>query len=370
MLTTAMLLLTGCIAGCNKKAVEAWSIGKPLSKDAVKIGIIYLDDAKGGYSSAHDNGLIEAQQKIGLKDDQIIRKFNIDETDYIMTEAAIREVIAEGVNIVIATSWGHMDACETLAAEHPDIVFAHASGYKRNDSNFTNFFGRIYQARYMSGIAAGLMTKSDKIGFVAAQDKSNSEVTSGLNAFALGVESVNPDAEIYVSTTYSWYDPRGERLAAERLLDEGCDVIAQHCDTEEPMRAAEKLGRWSIGYNINRIKLAPETELTSVIWNWGAYYAFLINSVMDGSFTPEPYFGGLAEGMVDITPLNPALISPEMEAAVAKARNDILVNGFNVFDGVMVTNSGDSIGTQGGTLTDAQITGGMNWYYRNIIELK
>ena len=354
----------------NNNKPAPWSPGKPLDKNAVKIAILYLDGAETGYSYAHDTGIRKAMQELGLRDNQIIRKLDVKDIDTAMIEHMINEAIAEGANIIIATSWSYMDTCEKMASKHPNVIFAHASGYKSNDSNFTNYFGRIYQARYLSGIVAGLKTKANKVGFVAAMDKSNSEVTGGLNAFALGVESVNPNAEIYVNVTHSWFDPSGERQAAQKLLDEGCDVIAQHCDTPAPQIEAEKVGVWGIGYNSDMSREAPGAVLTSVIWNWGAYYAFLINSVINGSFTTKPYFGGMADGMVDITPLNSALATPDMESAVAGARLRILSENFNVFDGAMETNDGRIIGRAGETLSDAEIAGAIDWYYRNIAQLK
>jgi len=191
-------------------------------------------------------------------------------------------------------------------------------------------------------------------------------VTGGLNAFAMGVESVNPDARIYVSVTHSWFDPSSERRAAQYLINEGCDVIAQHCDTAEPQIAAEQAGVWGIGNSVDMSGQAPNAVLTSVIWNWEPYYIHLIGSIIDGSFSTEPYFGGLADGMVDLAPIQRTLVVPETEAAVAEARARIVSGGFNVFDGEMETNDGQIIGTPGGTLSKSEIAGEINWYYRNI----
>ena len=370
---TAVLLLivmiaTG-LAGCKKQETKAWSPGEQIDKDKIKIGVIYLDNAESGWSYAHELGIQRLQRELQLRDDQIIRKFEVNDSDNVIIEYNISEALSEGANIIIATSWGFMDVCEQMAAEHPHIIFAHASGYKSNDVNFTNYFGRIYLARYLAGIAAGLRTETGKVGFVAAQDNSNSEVTGGLNAFAIGVESVNPDARVYVSVTHSWYHPSFERNSARALISAGCDVITQHCDTIEPQLAAEQAGVWGIGWNLDTSDKIKDTLLTSVIWNWGAYYTFLISSVIDGSFTTTPYFGGLADGLVDLAPLNGALVAPGTEAAIAEARGRILNEGFNVFDGLIETNDGRRIGAEGGTLSDEEITGGIDWYYRNVVTL-
>jgi len=365
-----LLILAAVLGGCQTKEANFWSPGNPLDKNIMKIGIIYLDEAESGWSLSHKLGIQDAQKEFGLSDDQIISKLNVSEEDFGSIEYAISEAIAEGANVIIAPSWGFMDACEKMAAEHPEVIFAHASGFKSNDTNFTNYFGRMYQARYLTGIAAGLKTKTGKVGFVAAQGITNSEVTGWLNAFAMGVESVNPGAKIYVSVTNSWFDPAGERRAAELLISEGCDVIAQHCDTDEPQLAAAKAGVWGIGNNVDMSGSAPDTALTSAVWNWGTYYKILIGGIIDGSFKTTPYFGGLEDGMVDIAPLNPKLTESGTAELVAEAKENIKNGNLNIFGGEIETNDGRIIGAAGETLSDEEIASGINWYYRNIVLLK
>ncbi|AEF84158.1 membrane protein, Bmp family [Treponema primitia ZAS-2] len=358
--------------GCgNRNNAAVWRLGKVLAKEKIKVGMIYVTDPlteTSGYSYAHEMGIREMQERLGLKDEQIITKIHVQDTDAEGIESAMRDCIAKEANIIIATSWGYMDSCEKLALEFPHVVFAHASGYKYNSTNFTNYFGRIYQARYLSGIAAGLKTKTGKVGYVAAMGKDSSEVTGGLNAFALGVESVNSKAKIQVQITYSWFDPMEEANAARRLIAAGCDVIAQHCDTPLPMIEAESAGVWGLGYNSDMSKEAPLAVISSVLWNWGAYYTFLVQSVIDGSFTTEPYFGGIGEGLVDITPPNMLIAAPGTTEAIEKARNRMINKSFNVFDGILEANDGRTIGEAGFTLADSEITGNMSWYYRNVEE--
>ena len=363
-----LFILLSLVLGCSKKQSVSWSPGIPLAKESIIIGITHTDSAESGYSYAHDFGVREAQSAFGLSDNQIIRKYNINDSDAIMVEAALREIIAAGANVIIATSWGHMNVCEKLAEIYPNIIFVNSSGYKRNETNFSNYFGRIYQARYLSGIVAGMKTKTNKIGYIAAQNKLNSEVTGGLNAFAMGVESVNSGAKVYTVITNSWFDPSLERLSTQRLIAAGCDVIAQHCDSPSPQIEAEHAGVYGIGYNSDMRKDAPDAVLTSVIWNWGVYYTSLIGSIIDGSFTTEPYYAGITEGLVGLSPFHPELVSPEMVKAVSEARERI-IEGFNVFEGLMQTNEGEMVGREGESLADAEITGQINWYYHNITEL-
>ena len=287
-------------------------------------------------------------------------------TDATAIENAIRECVEDGCNIIFATSWGFMDTCEALAEEFPEVIFSHGTGYKSNGVNFNNYFGRIYQARYLAGVAAGLKTQSNKLGYVAAMGQENSEVTGGVNAFAMGAYSVNPDCEVYVKVTNSWFDPEGETQAAQALVDLGCDVIAQHCDTPNPQTVAEQNGVWGVGYNSDMSKDAAGAVLTSVMWDWSVYYTQAVQSVIDGTWSGENYFGGMADGLVDIAPLSDICAEGTAEAVEA-AREQITKDGFNVFDGVIETNDGSTVGTEGSTLSDADITGNMNWYFKNVV---
>jgi basic membrane protein A len=363
------ILFLAVLGGCEKTPVR-WQPEKPLKKEFVKVGIIHPNEISETslYDWAHYEGTVEMQRELGLTDDQIIRRVNVFEEDQAQAEAVIRECISEGANIIIAPSWGYMDVCAKLAEEFPSVVFAHATGYKYNDTNFTNYSGRLYHARYLSGIAAGFKTETGKIGYVAAMGKDNSEVTGGINAFALGVESVNPGARVYVKVTHSWFDPLGEGEAAKALIAQGCDVIAQHTNTIAPQMAAQDAGVWGIGFNADMSVYAPRAVLTSVLLRWGAYYSYLVRSVIDGTFTTVPYFGGIAEGLVDITPLAPELATAEMAAAVEEARRGIRGGSFNVFDGELTANDGSIIGTKGATLPDSEIIGNIHWYYRTVIE--
>lgn len=351
-----------------------------------KVGVIHIGNPSdgAGYSYAHDQGIVAMQKNLGLSDSQIIRKVNIADTDAAATKTAMEECIEAGAKIIFGTSWGYMETMAELAEAHPDVIFSHGSGYMSNETNFNNYFGRIYQARYLAGIAAGLKTQSDLIGFVAAMDITNSEVTGGLDAFAKGVAAVNPDAKVYVKVTNTWFSVDLENQAAEALLDLGCDVIAQHCDTTAPQLAAEKRGVWGCGYNSDMTAAAPAAHLTAPIWNWGVYYTAAARAVVDGKWAEfGNYFGGLAEGFVDISPLS-ANCAEGTQAIVDSVKALIKDGSFGVFDGkqikvdgtnvslideALTDNKGNIIVDAGGAcLEDSVITGGINWYYANVIE--
>lgn len=354
-------------ADTETNTAETPTAAAGIAKEDIKVGVLYISDpAEGsGYSYTHDLGIQGMQENLGLSSDQIVRKI-VDDSDAQATEASIRECIDAGCNVIFSTSWGYMETTAAMAEEYPDIYFSHGTGYMSNGKNFNNYFGRIYQARYLSGIVAGMNTKSNLIGYVAAQDSSNSEVTGGIDAFAIGVASVNPDAKINVIITNSWYDPKKEEAASRQLLDMGCDVMAQHCDTAYPQTLAQERGVYGIGYNSDMSKETPDSCLTSVIWNWSAYYTSAVKSIIDGSWDGSNYYGGMAEGLVGITNLA-SFAAEGTQEKVDEATAAILSGQSNVFDGVMTTNTGETIGQEGSTLDDATITGGINWYYHNVV---
>ena len=375
----AAMLLAGCGNGGNNEQPSGGE-GTGIAVEDVKVGVIHIGDpATGsGYSYTHDQGIVAMQETLGLSDDQIVRKNNIDDGDTTAIENAMNECIEEGCNIIFATSWGYMDTCEALAAEYPNVFFSHATGYKSNETNFNHYFGRIYQARYLSGIVAGMKTETNKIGYVSAMGSENGECTSGIDAFAMGVASVNPEATVEVKVTNSWYDPEGEGQAAQALIDDGCDVIAQHCDTNNPQIAARDAGVWGVGYNSDMTAEVGESVLTSVVWNWGAYYTAAVQNVIDGTWTPgvhvEDYFGSMADGLLSITALSSEVAEGTQEAVdVAKAA--IEDGSFDVFTGTYTDAAGNTVGCDGvmecndGTTLEVDGTNyaAITAYYKNVV---
>lgn len=346
-LTLALALLAGLAA------VTAHAEAMPaIAKENIKIGAVMIGPKDDGYSGAHYRGLMEMQQELGLNDDQILFAFTVPENN---SESAFRELVAKGCNFIIGNSWGYKDFMMELADEHPDIVFSHCSGNLNNGINMNNYFGRIYQARYLAGIAAGLKTTSNKIGYVAAWPD-NAEINGGINAFALGIQSVNPDAEVYVKYVYSWFDPTVEKQTAEALLALDCDVIAQHCDTAMPQIAAEEAGKFGCGYNMDMTLSAPKAHLTAPIWNWGVIYIDQIKALMEGTWQPTNYFWGLKEGLVDLSPLSENVAEGTAEKIEA-ARQKMMSGEWDVFTGPLVSNTGEEVLAEGKALTDAEITG-------------
>jgi basic membrane protein A len=291
------------------------------------------------------------KKELELKDDQIINKFNTTEDQ--ACENALRELAEQGCNIIFATSFGFEDYVLKVAKDYPDIEFCHATGFKAAGSglkNVHNYFGKIYQARYLSGIAAGLKTESNLLGYVAA--KPFAEVISGYTAFYLGAKSVNPDVKMIVKYTGSWHDPTLEEQLANALIDEGCDVIGQHCDSTAPATAAEKAGVFHVGYNSDMRQAAPNASLTSAVWDWSRFLIFAINKVIAGEEIPVDWGEGLAEGVCDISPLNEAIVAPETADKIEEARKKIVETDWDVFTGPLVDVNGNTVVAEGETFIE------------------
>lgn len=373
ILTLALVLLLCSACGTNKEATEGTTVGQTnslsaIAKENIKIGVIHIGNpADGsGYTFAHEQGILGMQKSLGIENSQIIRKNNVDDTDPTATETAILECIEEGANIIFGTSWGYMDTMEALAQEYPNVIFSQGPGYKNNGSNMNNYYGKIHQARYLSGIVAGLKTESNLIGYVAAMGQENSQVTGGINAFAMGVYSVNKDAKVYVKVTNSWFSPEEETNAAKALIAEGCDVIAQHVNTPNPQLEAEKAGVFGIGYNTDMFEDAPKATLTSVVWDWSVYYTWAVKHVIEGTWTCENYFGGMKEGLVKISPLNEKLVAEGTLEKIKETEKSILEENFDVFEGVIETNDGSTVGEEGKTLDENTIISGIDWYFKTV----
>lgn len=360
LVLVSLMLLTLCLTACGDSGSGDAGL-TAIKKEDLKIGFIYVGDAyDGGYSQAHEEGRLQMMKELGLSDSQAIVVENVPEGAE-CAEAA-RNLIDQGCNVIYANSFGHMDHIKAVADEYPNVYFGHATGYTRTD-NMTTYMGRIYEARYLSGIVAGLQTKTNKIGYVAAMPIA--EVVRGINAFTLGVQSVNPDATVEVYWLNTWYDGTLEKSAALELLNKGCDVMAQHCDSPAPQIAAEEKGVYAIGYNRSTADVAPKAYLTAPLFHWGAYYKANIQSIIDGTWTSEDYWQGLNSGVVSLDTLS-SLVAAGTAEKVAAAEAAIKDGSLVIFSGEIYDNQGNLKVAAGQTLTDAELTS-MDWLVKGVI---
>lgn len=305
--------------------------------DALTVGFIYIGHVNdGGFTQAHDKGRLALEEALGSKVKTLYHEA-VPESNQDVKNSA-KAMIDQGAKVIFANSFGYMDAMEELSKEYPEVKFMHFSGYKMNDTNFGNYFGAMEEPRYLSGIVAGLKTKTNKIGFVAAFPLP--ELFISINAFTLGVRSVNPEATVQVVWTNSWYDPAKEKEAAEVLLENGVDVMAQHVDTTGPQVAAEAKNAFAIGYNGDSESAAPKAFMTAPVWNHGVFYIKTVQDILDGKWTPESYYGAIKEGYVDLLPLT-ANAPAEAKEKVEEIKAKMQAGEFNVFAGPIKKQNGE-----------------------------
>lgn len=332
--------------------------GAGRAAEKLKIGFVYnspVGDA--GWTYQHDQGRLAVEQALG---DTVETRFleSVSEGD---CERVLRELAGSGYKLIFTTSFGFMNPTLKVAAEFPNVTFEHATGYK-TAGNVGTYQARDYESRYLSGIVAGKMSKTGVAGFIASVPIP--EVVRGINAFTLGMRSVNPQAKVKVIWLNSWYDPGREREATDALVTQGADVINQFTDSSAPTIAAEERGVYSISVGSDRIKYGPKAHLTSVVYLWGDFYAAMAKAKMDGSWTSDQVWGGLALNMTDIAPLNPA-VPKEVADLVSAARQSIIDGKLNPFQGPVADQSGAEKVAAGATLADADLLA-MDWYVAGV----
>ena len=324
--------------------------------DKPRVAFVYIGTpGDGGWTYEHDQGRKYMEEAHGIKA-TIVE--NVPES---ADAERIIEELAQNHDIIFTTSFGYMDQTLSVAQRYPDVKFHHVSGYKTAD-NMTNYFGKNYEASYLAGIAAGKMTKTGIIGYVGAFPIP--EVIYNINAFKLGIESVNPDAVVHVVWSNTWYDPTVERQAAISLLDLGADVLLAYQDSPATIQAAAERGALAGGNDSDMTRFAPEAYLTNPTWNWGPYYAKVVQDHMDGTWTNEPYVGSMRDEMVGLAPLGPS-IPDDVKALVESAKEQIVSGGFEVFKGPLVDQEGNVRVGEGQALTHAEVLE-MNWFLKGI----
>lgn len=348
------LVLTLLAAACGSAEVE------PVDATGIKAAWIYAGEVGDlGWNATHDDARIVANDVTGATTFSVA---NIPEdgTDF---EDLVRDlIVTDGVNVVFGTAFAHQNAMEQMAVDFPDVIFEHAGGFKRNGSNFGNFYGRVYEPRYVSGVAAALSSPSGKLGFVAGFPFP--EVIRGINAFVLGAQSVNPDASVEVVWTSSTSDAAVEANAASALAEIGVDLIAVHQDTSAAGRVAQENGlRW-IGFDSDRRQDAPGAFLTAVTFDWSQRYIDVIEAVARGEYEAGAYWGGLDDGVVGLADVSG--LSDEDAETVAEELQRVADGDVGVFDGPIRDQSGAERVGEGVRLTDDELLT-MDWFVQGVI---
>jgi basic membrane protein A len=342
--------LTQRIAGLAAAAALALAPSRALfAQEPLKVGFVYVSPiGDAGWTYQHDLGRKELEKALGAKAQT---KFVENVPEGADSERVIREFASSGHKLVFTTSFGYMNPTVKVAEQFPNNVFEHATGYKTG-KNVAVYNARFYEGRYLCGVIAGKMTKTNVAGYVAAFPIP--EVVQGINAFIQGMRSVNPKAELKVIWTTSWFDPGREREAANTLLAQGADVVTHHTNSTAVVQAAEEKGKYAFGYHSDMSKYGPKAHLTATTHHWGDYYTKVAQDVLAGTWKTHSIWGGIKDGFIKLAPLNPAVPKDVAELVAAKEK-DIVSGKLHPFQGPIKDNEGKERVPVGKTMSDDEM---------------
>jgi simple sugar transport system substrate-binding protein len=340
-----------CAAGWLPSAVAA---DAPL-----KVGFIYVSPiGDAGWSFQHDSGRREMEKALAGK---VVSQYVESVPEGVDAERVIGELARAGNKIIFTTSFGYMNPTIKVAKQFPNTDFEHATGYK-TDKNVGIYNARFYEGRYLAGIVAGKMTKSNIGGYVAAFPIP--EVVMGINAFTRGMRSVNPNAQVKVIWVNSWFDPGREREAADTLVSQGADVLTHHTDSTAVVQAAEAKNVYAVAYHSDMSKYGPHAHLTAVTHQWGAYYTRVVQSVIDGTWKPDNVWGGIREGMIRMAPFNP-VVPKDVQDLVNRTAAEIGAGKFHPFTGPVKDSDGKERLAAGKVMSD-DVLSKMDYYVEGV----
>ncbi len=354
----AACLFATCISFC---AFSQTPSAAPL-REPLKIGFVYvapLTDA--GWVRQHEEGRKAVQAALG---ERVKTSYVENVAEGPDAERVIRDLAASGHSLIFTPSFGYMEPTLNVARDFPNVKFESITGY-RLAPNVGTANARYYEGRYLAGIAAGHMTQSNLAGYVAGFPIP--EVLQGINAFTLGMRSVNPKAEVKVIWLNAWFDPPRERDAAMTLFNQNVDVIAFHTGSNAVMVAAQERGKMAVAYHSDMRKVAPDAQIVAVTHEWGSYYTQRARAALDGSWKSGNLWGGVKEGMVKVGAFGAKVPKAVQDEVLARQRD--IASGkllpFAALRGDIKDNDGKAVVAAGQSLDDRQILG-MNWLVEGV----
>lgn len=348
--------LKAILLGC---ALTTGLVSAVHADEPLKVGFVYVGPVgDGGWTYAHDQGRLAMQKALG---DKVKSTFVENVPESSDAERVIRQLAADGNKIIFTTSFGFMNPTLKVAKAFPNTYFEHATGYKMA-KNVGIYQARSWEGAYMLGVLAGKMTKSNILGFVGSYPVP--EVVRNINAYTLGAQSVNPKIKTKVIWVSSWYDPARERQAAETMIAQGADVLAQNTDSPAVVQTAEEKGVYAFGWDSDMAKYGPKAELTASTLDWSKYYTMEVKKVLDGTWKPENILWGIKEGLVVLKPLNP--IVPADVAELFKEKEKEISEGKLVpFTGPVVNQAGKIVVPAGKPMPMDELMS-MNFYVKGV----
>jgi len=324
-----------------------------------KVGFIYVGPiGDHGWSYQHHEGLKAVEKAFG---DKIETTYVESVSEGPDAERVIRQLAQNGNQIIFTTSFGYMNPTLKVAKAFPKVKFEHSTGFKRS-ANVATYNARFYEGRYVAGLVAGKMTKSNTIGYIASFPIP--EVVMGINATYLGAKSVNPNVKMKVVWVSTWFDPGKEADAAKALRDQGADILFQHTDSPAAMKIAEQEGVFAVGQASDMHTFGPKAQLTAIVNNWAPYYVKRIKEVMDGTWKSGDVWGGFGSGMLLLADWNKA-VPADVVAQANKVRDEIIAGSFHPFTGPLNKQDGTAFLKAGEVIDDGALSG-MNFYVEGV----
>ena len=363
----AALAATAALMGCSKKEeapAAASAASEPASAAAQAAGPLNIAFAyvgpvgDAGWTFAHDKGRLALEKEFG---DKIKTTFVEKVPEGPEAERVIRDLVGQGAKLVFGTTFGYMEPMLKIAADHPDVKFEHATGYK-TAANMRTYDARTYEGAYMAGVIAGSMTKTNTLGVVGSIPIP--EVIRNINSFTLGAQSVNPKIKTKVVWVNAWFDPPKETEGAQSLLNQGADVLFQNTDSAAVLQTAEKAGKYAFGWDSDMSKFGPKSHLASSVINWGPYYIKATKDALEGTWTTGGVWWGVKEGAIDLVSISdkvPADVKTKVDGVKAGLKD----GSFVIWKGPIVGQDGKEVLTKD-AVADDKFLGGINFYVKGV----
>ena len=359
------LVATAALVGCGKKEEAPAPAPTPVTEapapaaEPLKIAFAYVGPVgDAGWTYAHDRARKELEAEFG---DKIATSYVENVPEAADAERVIRDMVGQGNKLVFGTTFGYMEPMLKVAADHPDVKFEHATGYK-TAPNMRTYDSRTYEGAYMAGVIAGRMTKSNTLGVVASIPIP--EVIRNINSFTLGAQSVNPKVKTKVVWVNKWFDPPKEGEAAQSLINQGADVLMQNTDSSAVLQTAEKAGKFGFGWDSDMSAFGPNAHLGSAIINWGPYYKKAVGDVLNNTWSTGGEWWGVKEGAIDLVSVSDK-VPAEVKAEVEKIKAGLKDGSFAIWKGPVVDQSGKELLAKD-AVADDKFLHGINWYVKGV----
>lgn len=360
----AALAATAALMGCGKKeplpeAASSEPVAATSTAEPLQIAFAYVGPVgDAGWTYAHNEGRLALEKEFG---DKIKTSFVEKVPEGPEAERVIRDMVGQGAKLVFGTTFGYMEPMLKVAADHPDVKFEHATGYK-TAANMRTYDARTYEGAYMAGVIAGAMTKTNTLGVVGSIPIP--EVIRNINSFTLGAQSVNPKIKTKVVWVNAWFDPPKESEGAQSLLNQGADVLFQNTDSAAVLQTAEKAGKYAFGWDSNMSHFGPKAHLASAVIKWGPYYIKATKDALEGTWSTGGVWWGVKEGAIDLESVSD-VVPVETRTKVEEIKAGLVAGTVNIWKGPIMDQGGKEV-LAADVVADDKFLGGINFYVKGV----